>query len=247
MAQQTKPAPFRWADTGSNLSMDTTKKNLGWVAEKPKYQQMNWLFQQITQHLMHINEHGIGVWDSATDYANLALARSPANGGIYFRVAAAGVGGGEPSITPANWAAYGSPAGEIKMFAMSTAPAGYLKANGALVSRTTYAALFAAISTAYGAGDGSTTFALPDLRGEFVRGWDDARGVDAGRAIGTAQSSDVGPHTHGISLDKGESDASGSGSDLRYLGTPEVTITTNANTGVDTRPRNIAMLYCIKY
>lgn len=67
--------------------------------------------------------------------------------------------------------------GVIGFFAGSSAPSGYLKANGALVSRTTYATLFAAIGTTFGAGDGSTTFALPDLRGEFLRGWDDGRGT----------------------------------------------------------------------
>ena len=66
-------------------------------------------------------------------------------------------------------------------------PTGWLKCNGALLSRTTYAALFAVIGTTYGAGDGSTTFALPDLRGEFLRGLDDGRGVDGGRALGSAQ------------------------------------------------------------
>ncbi|MCK9131735.1 phage tail protein [Haemophilus influenzae] len=63
--------------------------------------------------------------------------------------------------------------GEVAFFARTTPPSGWLKANGAAVSRTTYAALFAAIGTTFGAGDGSSTFNLPDLRGEFVRGLDD--------------------------------------------------------------------------
>ena len=78
-------------------------------------------------------------------------------------------------------------AGEVAFFARSSAPAGYLKANGAAVSRTAYATLFAAIGTTFGVGDGSTTFNLPDLRGEFLRGLDDGRGVDSGRTIGSAQ------------------------------------------------------------
>jgi len=78
-------------------------------------------------------------------------------------------------------------AGTVIWFAANTAPTGYLKANGANVSRTTYASLFAAIGTVFGVGDGSTTFGLPDLRGEFIRGWDDGRGVDSGRAFGSAQ------------------------------------------------------------
>lgn len=58
----------------------------------------------------------------------------------------------------------GAPTGSIFFFAGAAAPTGYLLCNGATVSRTTYAALFAIIGTAFGAGDGSTTFALPDLR-----------------------------------------------------------------------------------
>jgi hypothetical protein len=81
----------------------------------------------------------------------------------------------------------GVPSGAVMVFAMNSAPSGYLACNGTAVSRTTYAALFAAIGTTYGAGDGSTTFTLPDLRGEFLRGIDNGRGVDSGRAFGSAQ------------------------------------------------------------
>lgn len=63
------------------------------------------------------------------------------------------------------------PAGMVQYFANSSVPTGWFQCNGALVSRTTYADLFAAIGTTYGAGDGSTTFALPDTRGQFLRAW----------------------------------------------------------------------------
>lgn len=79
------------------------------------------------------------------------------------------------------------PPGSISMFAAATAPTGWLKCNGQAVSRTTYANLFAAIGTAWGAGDAVTTFNLPDLRGEFVRGYDDGRGIDSGRTMASAQ------------------------------------------------------------
>ncbi len=59
----------------------------------------------------------------------------------------------------------GNPSGAISMFGAATAPTGWLVCDGAAVSRTTYADLFAAIGTTWGAGDGSTTFNLPDLRG----------------------------------------------------------------------------------
>ena len=75
-------------------------------------------------------------------------------------------------------------------------PTGWLKANGAAVSRTTYSNLFAAIGTTYGVGDGSTTFNIPDLRGEFIRGWDDGRGVDSGRTLGSWQDDMFEEHNH---------------------------------------------------
>jgi microcystin-dependent protein len=55
----------------------------------------------------------------------------------------------------------------VQFYAADTAPAGWVKANGAALSRTTYAELFAAIGTTFGAGNGSTTFNLPYMRGEF--------------------------------------------------------------------------------
>lgn len=104
-----------------------------------------------------------------------------------------------------------APAGLVAHFARSTAPAGWLKANGAAVSRSAYAELFAAIGTTYGAGDGFTTFNLPDLRGEFVRGWDDGRGVDGGRELGSGQAGAQQSHSHtASSADAGSHSHSGS-------------------------------------
>ena len=88
------------------------------------------------------------------------------------------------------------PTGSVHQMATTTAPSGYLKCNGDAISRTTYADLFAIIGTTWGAGDGSTTFNVPDLRGEFVRGWDDSRGVDSGRSFASSQSSRNKAHDH---------------------------------------------------
>lgn len=162
-------------------------------------------------------------------------------------------------------------AGKISYFARNTAPVGYLKANGATISRTVYATLFAAIGTTFGVGDGTTTFGIPDLRGEFLRGWDDARGVDAGRAFGSAQAEETkshahtasetsaGAHTHTIPANTsgGSSGATFASSQdslnpssfqsTGSAGAHTHTITVNASGGTETRPRNIAMLACIKY
>ena len=93
-------------------------------------------------------------------------------------------------------ASQATPTGTIAYFAGDSAPAGWLKANGAQVSRSVYADLFAAISTRFGAGNGSTTFTLPDLRGVFLRGFDDWRGFDGGRVLGSLQNHNLAEHRH---------------------------------------------------
>lgn len=73
------------------------------------------------------------------------------------------------------------PAGMMSPFAGGTAPTGWLLCDGSAVSRSTYAALFSAIGTAWGAGDGSTTFNLPDMRGRVPAGLDNLGGTAANR------------------------------------------------------------------
>ena len=81
------------------------------------------------------------------------------------------------------------PAGTVLPFAGTTAPAGFLLCNGATISRTTYSKLYAAIGSAHGAGDGSTTFHLPDYRGRFLRGADGGAARDPNAAARTAANS----------------------------------------------------------
>lgn len=104
-------------------------------------------------------------------------------------------------------------AGMVMAWPIGTAPTGWLECNGAAISRTTYAELFAAIGTTYGAGDGSTTFNLPDYRGEFLRGFANGSSNDPNRttrtnrgdgttgdAVGTKQADATEAHTHSASL-----------------------------------------------
>ena len=136
------------------------------------------------------------------------------------------------------------PSGSVTAFAGSSAPSGYLLCDGSQQSRTTYADLYAVIGDTYGPGDGSTTFNLPDLRGEFVRGLDNGRGADAGRVLGSFQADELKSHTHtGISGDAG-TDPARIGGGNRDVDTG--TYTTNATGGTETRPRNVAMNYIIK-
>ncbi|MFN7341242.1 MAG: phage tail protein [Opitutia bacterium] len=88
--------------------------------------------------------------------------------------------------------------GEITAFAMSSAPSGWLFCDGSAVSRTTYAALFLAIGTTHGVGDGATTFNLPDYRGAFLRGFDAGRGLDPGRVFASYQGDAFESHGHTI-------------------------------------------------
>lgn len=155
------------------------------------------------------------------------------------------------------------PSGAVMAFAMQTAPVGWIECRGQAISRTTYADLFSAIGTTFGAGDGSTSFNLPNLRGEFIRGWDNGRGVDTGRAFGSAQSGAIESHTHSVT-DPGHSHSGaaqypGSGPEQNQAGSPEdrtsfniesgistTGITIGSTGGAETRPRNIALMYCIK-
>ncbi|WP_338522410.1 phage tail protein [Pseudomonas batumici] len=101
--------------------------------------------------------------------------------------------------------------GMVAAFDMETAPLGWLKCNGAAVSREAYAKLFAVIGTRYGAGDGSTTFNLSDLRGQFIRGWSDGGGIDPARALGSLQDGQNASHTHTGTADLGGVHSHGGG------------------------------------
>ena len=137
----------------------------------------------------------------------------------------------------------GVPVGAVAYFAQDVPPFGWLKANGAAVSRTVYANLFAAIGEHYGRGDGRTTFNLPDLRGEFIRSWDDGRAIDRNRALGSWQADEFRSHSHGIGVNRMPDTDRGSNSSTVSVDTVGQT---DPAGGIETRPRNIALLACIK-
>lgn len=149
--------------------------------------------------------------------------------------------------------------GSVSAFAMSTVPAGWLKCNGASLSRTTYAGLFAKIGTTFGAVD-STHFNVPDLRGRFIRGWaDDIENdlptiYDEDRVFGTDQTDALKTHHHTLVKIN-----SGGGGDPANDGYDLGTFNNNGTSGgpslvnvsdfgdVESRPINLALMYCIKY
>ena len=142
----------------------------------------------------------------------------------------------------------GETTGAVAAFAMNSVPSGWLAANGAAVSRTTYAALFAAIGTTYGAGDGSTTFALPDLRGYFARGSGTNSDGTASGTFGAKQADELKAHAHNLSIAlKPPSDFSTTYPSHSSNNGDGASVTATSTGGTETRPKNIAMLYCIKY
>jgi len=179
------------------------------------------------------------------------------------------------AVTPAGLASAAAllvPTGAVMPFATATPPNGWLPCDGRVVSRTTYSLLFFCIGTTFGAGNGSTTFALPDLRGYFVRGSGiNSDGTAAGN-FGAKQADDFKSHNHTGSTSQNGShnhtynshtatfnlqggtsggavqnimrNPDGNGQ-TSAVGNHSHTIT--AEGGTENRPRNIALLYCIKF
>lgn len=161
------------------------------------------------------------------------------------------------------------PVGSIMTWMTETAPSGYLHCNGSSLIRANYAALFNVIGTSYGAVD-ANHFNLPDLRGYFLRGWDNGRGVDldrlsrfdrgdgtSGDHVGTKESSAnlshqhpaAANHTHNVPINVG---AAGSGGGMyyaqgirdvwTYTSTPAGAHQHDAQGGSESRPLNINVM-----
>lgn len=157
-----------------------------------------------------------------------------------------------PSLKPIrDQIAAAVPPGTRASFAMDAAPAGYLIEDGSAVSRAEYADLFAAIGTTWGAGDGSTTFNLPNAENEFERG------ASASRSVGTVEADEMRAHNHSAGMSGNGSNASNGNGGL--LGSENIYRTSQSvnrlfademigDTGGDeTRPRCITVLKCIKF
>lgn len=164
----------------------------------------------------------------------------------------------------ANGAAYTGYAsdgiGDLVKLGRSTARRGTLKANGADISITTYAPLYhwakhnglMDSAGAWVAGtfrfreNGSGTFRLPDLRGEFIRAWDDGRGADSGRALGSWQDHQLQDHEHVAARVSSPGLGFGDGGSWSVTQTG-TGVPTSGNHGTETRGRNVAVLYAIKF
>lgn len=153
----------------------------------------------------------------------------------------------------------GVPVGTVLPFAGITVPNGFLLCNGAPISKATYADLHAVIGTAWGSGDGVTTFNLPDMRGMFLRGVAGTSTVDpdkttrvaanpggnTGNNVGSRQGNAVQSHTH---LDRHLGSQTGSVPGyLAYTGTLSNALGSSPSGGNETRPVNVYVNYIIKY
>ena len=159
-----------------------------------------------------------------------------------------------------------APVGTIQAYGGSSAPTGWMLCQGQALSRTTYAELFAVIGTSFGSGDGSTTFNIPDLRGEFLRGagTNSHTGEGNGGAVGEHQASThhayaVIDYNNNVTVSKSEdnslaiinSDGSHATTDnCRYTSTSSWTRLTNdvdpRNFTYSSRPTNTSVNYIIK-
>ena len=143
----------------------------------------------------------------------------------------------------------GASVGQVATFATSSCPTGWIKANGAAVSQTTYPALYAALGTTWGPATGGN-FTLPDLRGMFARGITDGRATDpsggalTAQALGAFVDDSFETHTHTYTFPN-SSAGFGVGAANALNGTGSTT--TGAAGSTETKPKNLGVLYCIQY
>lgn len=152
-----------------------------------------------------------------------------------------------------------NPVGTVNYFARQFPPEGWLLCDGREVSRDVFSDLFNMLGTSFGTGDGKTTFNLPDLRGEFIRGLDMGRGVDSNRGLGSSQVEGILKHNHNLKTETGTAGGDACFADTgiwkktfanEYAITSDGThlvVSTFDSGDTETRPRNVALLACIKY
>lgn len=218
MARQ--PFNTRWAqgvESEDNLNSFKTPGDVristGWEGgqdkDAPPAGQENWWHNRVDTALQGVERNGVMSWHPQAIYG-LGAPTYGADGNYYESTAVDNVGN-NPVSTIGFWRYCGpsffsghSP-GDLKMVAHNNIPTtGWLKCNGAILLRSSYQLLFSAIGTAHNiGGETNLQFRLPDFRGEFVRGFDDGRGVDSGRQFGSGQLSAVESHNHYLPTSQG--------------------------------------------
>lgn len=279
----------RWAQTVEGQSSSTIFQNpgsrlpLGWEGgadkDAPPAGQQNWWQNRVDSALQDLERYGVMTWVASAVYAAGAPVKSLTDNNYYESLINGNVGQ-DPVSTTGAWRLVGPslydvvPVGSGLIVYHNNVPdVGWLKCNGAVLLRSTYPRLFNAIGTIHNTGgEAGTQFRLPDMRGEFPRGWDDGRGIDTGRSIGSAQGHSLQLHNHFLPTGTGAT-ASGVASipDATFTTTQQVNnqaapglpITTYPNNqfsdypsvgvgsmgtfSTETRPRNKAVNFWIKY
>lgn len=152
----------------------------------------------------------------------------------------------------------GNVIGTVNAFAGANIPPGWLLCDGSEISRADYSSLFKVIGTIWGEGDGSTTFNLPDLRGQFLRGVSGSSsndpdagsrtakksGGNTGNNVGSFQDEDFKSHNHQINT---INNTYGNGSVASTGGGPSSSSITQNKGGNETRPKNANVYFIIKY
>ena len=142
------------------------------------------------------------------------------------------------------------PVGSMVGLPVNKVPPGFLELDGSVRSIAIYPDLAAFLGTSFNQGnEGAGNFRLPESRGEFLRGWDHGRGVDVGRVLGSGQLGQLEEHEHAARVGLG---ITGTGSAVltavsnTTVGTPIPTGAVAKYGGNETRPRNLAVMWCIK-
>lgn len=249
-----------WSSGGVNINGVIT----------PEFQEFNTLSYVTTSQIAYLQQEGIAEYHAETEYHQNSIVKESGTSNLYVSLVNNNTGnainsGGDNAF----WKFAGDllslvsgqvPVGTINAFASQVVPANYLECDGSTLSTSQFNDLFNVIGYTYG-GSG-TSFNVPDLRGEFIRGWDNGRGIDSGRGFGSSQLDAFQGHHHDQfvnSFDRTD--------DVNSFGG---TITNNTNnntssvantirnpksdgingtprTGSETRPRNIALKYIIRF
>lgn len=248
-----------WSSGGVNINGVVT----------PEFQEFNTLSYVTTSQIAYLQQEGIAEYHAETEYHQNSIVKESGTTNLYVSLTNNNTGnainsGGDNAF----WKFAGDlvslvsgqvPVGTINAFASQTVPANYLECDGSTLNTNQFNDLFNVIGYTYG-GSG-TSFNVPDLRGEFIRGWDNGRGIDSVRSFGSSQdfaiddisgivltlrNSGVPASTPPFVSSAGTT-SDGTGSTASAVKTISFNPSLVTNVANETRPRNIALKYIIRF